>query len=105
MISLKPYFPLEQEIETPLDPLNKSFLNLQAITSEEEKSISNGAITADGKGSVLTDVFTGTVTGDSFTKRNTVADQDARPDHKKKAKGRKKQTKRPFRLGSKFTFG
>jgi len=55
MISLMPYFPLDPEINTLfLDPLNKSFLNLQAITSEEENFLSTGTITADGKGSVLT---------------------------------------------------
>jgi len=43
----------------------------------------------------LTKVFTGTNTGDSFTKRETAADQDASPNQKKKAKGRKKATKLP----------
>ena len=77
--------------------------NLQVITSEEEKSPSDGAIAADGKDPAMTEVFTGTNTGDSFTRRDTAADQDASPDHKKKAKGRKKDTKRP--IGGGFTFG
>ena len=75
------------------------------IAAEEEKSPSDGAIAADGKGPVLTEVSTGTNTGDSFTKRDTAADQDANPDRKKNAKETKKGKKAAKGSFGGFTFG
>ena len=79
--------------------------NLQVITSEEEKSPSDGAIAADGKDPAMTEVFTGTNTGDSFTRRDTAADQDASPDRKKNANERKKGKKAAKGSFGGFTFG
>lgn len=87
---LIPYFTLDPEIGTLFRPTKLIMLHLQAISSEGRKFPSSGAITADGKSSVLAEVFTGTETGDSFTKRETAADEDASPGQKKKAKGPKK---------------
>lgn len=70
---------LDPEIGTLFRPTKLIILNLQAISSEGRKFPSSGAITADGKSSVLAEVFTGTETGDSFTKRETAADEDASP--------------------------